>query len=60
MIMRLGEKMYWPDTYKKRADNKNPDRLLYRGFAALSEPKVKMVPGDDLLSHGETPHYHRR
>ncbi len=40
--------------------SKNPDRLLYRGFAALSELKVKMVPGDVLLSHGEAPHYHRR
>ena len=22
--------------------------------------KSKLKPGDDLLSHGETPHYHRR
>ncbi len=27
---------------------------------ALSELKGNLVPGDDLLSHGEAPHYHRR
>ncbi len=31
---------------------KSPSRNTYWGF--------KINPGDDLLSHGETPHYHRR
>ena len=31
---------------------KKPDSVSYRA--------LNLVPGDDLLSHGETPHYHRR
>jgi hypothetical protein len=32
---------------------KSPDRINDQGFSIL-------MPGNDLLSHGETPHYHRR
>ena len=36
-------------------------QISLSGFsAALSKLKVNWVPGDDLLSHGESPHYHRR
>ena len=31
---------------------KSPCSVSYRG--------LELKPGDDLLSHGETPHYHRR
>ncbi len=34
------------------------NQLNYR--SALVRPKSKLKPGDVLLSHGETPHYHRR
>ena len=36
-----------------KIDKKKPRPLCDRGFLFLK-------PGDDLLSHGETPHYHRR
>ena len=35
-----------------RAQSKNPDLFPDRGFCLELD--------DDLLSHGETPHYHRR
>jgi hypothetical protein len=36
----------------KPQERKNPGHLRDRGFY--------LKPGSDLLSHGETPHYHRR
>ena len=42
------------------------DRVVIRNFSAIKKglillrPSWYMAPGDVLLSHGETPHYHRR
>ncbi len=40
--------------------SKNPEHEVLGVFTTLSELKGNLVPGDDLLSHGEAPHYHRR
>ena len=40
------------DTLMSLHQNKAPDAHQHRG--------LKLMPGSVLLSHGETPHYHRR
>ena len=41
------------DYLKTSEYKKSPVPILVQGFRVL-------MPGNDLLSHGETPHYHRR
>ena len=48
MILAQDEKMYWPEDYTAKSPTDYSIGLF------------KLAPGDDLLSHGDTPHYHRR
>ena len=52
---------------QERNGGMSATELLRRVFPAKNKkgPSIRMspfglAPGDDLLSHGETPHYHRR